>query len=88
MSVSADGNMFAVGPSWDNDIQGNVKVFEWDEAVRAFKHRGFVAANGYFAHYFGVSVSLSADGTTLVAGIALSRVKYRFIGVTKRLRIT
>ena len=68
MSVSAAGIMLAVGSPFDNDVQGNVKVFEWGKAVRAFKHQGFVVANGYFVNCFGISISLSADGTTLVAG--------------------
>ena len=74
VAVAADGNTIVVGAYRDdiglNDDQGSAYVFRrngsaWDETP-------LTASNGAALDYFGVSVSVAADGNTIVVGASFA----------------
>ena len=68
VAISADGSTIAVGASYNNgggSSRGQVRVYDY--AGASWSPRGTING-GVDGGRFGVSVALSADGTTLVAG--------------------
>lgn len=68
VSTSADGNIIAVGASRDDDngtYAGAVYVYSGTNWITETKHTAF---DGAAVDYFGESVALSPDGSTLVVG--------------------
>ncbi len=69
VSVSADGSTVAVGVIQDDIIgvsnQGSTWVYRWDGSSWVEK---IITVDGVESEFFGCSVSVSADGNTVVAG--------------------
>ena len=68
VAISADGNTIAVGASYNNgggSSRGQVRVYDY--AGASWSPRGTING-GVDGGRFGVSVALSADATTVVAG--------------------
>jgi hypothetical protein len=70
VSMSFDGNIVATGAYQDtigaNNWQGSVYVYRWDGS--AWNETKITASDGRANDYFGYSVSLSGDGSLLLAG--------------------
>ena len=88
MSLSEDGKTLAVGaPSSDaNGLQsGQVKIYGWDEAALNYKQFGDRLSGGEGDDYFGISLSLSADGKTLAVGSRKGYVRiYKWIEASSK----
>jgi len=71
VSLSADGSRLAVG-GFENDGSGtdagHVRVFDWDTGTSAWVQVGADIDGEAAGDGFGVSVSLSADGSRLAVG--------------------
>ncbi len=70
VSVSSDGSIVAVG-SWRDDIgsnrdQGSVYVYRLN--VSSWDETKIIASDGATDDNFGLSVSISADGNTMIVG--------------------
>lgn len=75
VSLSADGNILAVGAPYNdsNRIEaGRVRVFEWDTNSSDWTQLGSDLDGETAGDQFGSSVSVSADGNSLVIGSALN----------------
>jgi uncharacterized repeat protein (TIGR01451 family) len=71
VSISADGNIVAIGAIGNGGpIVGYVRVFEFDQGV--WNQIGQRIDGEALVDYFGFSVSLSDDGTTLAVGAILN----------------
>ncbi|EGB02033.1 hypothetical protein AURANDRAFT_69259, partial [Aureococcus anophagefferens] len=71
VSLSADGTTLAVGASGNDGAgssAGHARVFAWDSDDETWKQRGDDIDGEAAYDDSGVSVSLSADGTTLAVG--------------------
>jgi hypothetical protein len=77
VSLSANGSIALVGASWDdvgaNDNQGSVYVFTRTGSLWTQQQK-LVASDGVAGDTFGNSVSLSADGSTALVGVAYDDV--------------
>jgi hypothetical protein len=74
VSVSADGSTFAVGAPLNTDNAGQVSVYKLDE--NSYSQIGANITGESNGDKFGHSVSLSADGSTLVAGAPFNRNRF------------
>lgn len=75
LSLSADGNVVAVGGFFENDFEndssdyfGTVKVFVYCEKASQWVQLGSDIVGTQAYDYFGRSVDLSADGLTIAVG--------------------
>jgi hypothetical protein len=71
VSLSADGNVLAVGArTWESTGTDRGGVYLYDRNGSSWTQRGSVleAADAADSDYFGMSVSLSADGNVLAVG--------------------
>ncbi|KAH8048025.1 hypothetical protein JL721_12032 [Aureococcus anophagefferens] len=71
VSLSADGTALAVGASGNDgagSYAGHARVFAWDPVDETWKQRGDDIDGEAAYDESGISVSLSADGTTLAVG--------------------
>ena len=71
VSISSDASTLAAGAAFhDNNGQdsGRVFVYRWDKSVSRWEERGQAISGETAETYFGRSISLSADGTTLAIG--------------------
>eukprot|EP00581_Thalassiosira_minuscula_P016967 CAMPEP_0183713310 /NCGR_PEP_ID=MMETSP0737-20130205/8184_1 /TAXON_ID=385413 /ORGANISM="Thalassiosira miniscula, Strain CCMP1093" /LENGTH=891 /DNA_ID=CAMNT_0025942077 /DNA_START=44 /DNA_END=2719 /DNA_ORIENTATION=+ len=71
VALSKDGKTLAIGAPW-NDTNGKnagqVRVFRWDDTAMNYRQLGQSIYGKEMDDHFGMSVSLSADGETLVTG--------------------
>ena len=70
-SISADGSAFAVGAPLNDDNgadSGQVRVYKFKSLVDGYTQVGFGINGETTGDTFGHSMSMSADGTTLVVG--------------------
>jgi hypothetical protein len=70
LSVAVAGDVIAVGAPDADSVEGDVDVFTepsggWSSETQVAT---LVASDGYFSDDLGVSVAISADGSTIVAG--------------------
>ena len=68
VSISGDGTAFVVGaPRYDSNgtIPGYVRVYKYNSTLKSYAQVGMNINGDY---YFGNSVSISADGSTFIAG--------------------
>ncbi|MFM8387474.1 MAG: beta strand repeat-containing protein [Planctomycetia bacterium] len=71
VSLSADGNTLVVGARFNDDAgtnAGSVRVYDWDAGAGTWVLRGAEVDGQAAGDQFGSSVSLSADGNTMVVG--------------------
>ena len=68
VSISADGNTAIIGGSSDNNNQGAVWIFTRSGGIWTQLGNKLVGTGNTGAAYQGVSVSISADGNTAIAG--------------------
>ena len=71
VDVSYDGNTFVVGTPLNDDAgtdSGSAYVYQWDADESQFVETKFVASDDAGADHFGISVSVAADGKTVVVG--------------------
>ena len=72
VSMSADGSTFVVGAQRNNGINGtasgHVRVYMLNSTINTYIHVGPDIEGEAKDDYFGTSVSMSADGTTVVVG--------------------
>ncbi|WP_150468892.1 DUF4347 domain-containing protein, partial [Cysteiniphilum sp. SYW-8] len=68
--LSADGNRLVVGFYGTNTFTGAVRIYEYNSSTNSWVQMGtqLLGDAGSSAHEFGVSVTLSADGTIVAAG--------------------
>ena len=66
ISLSSDGNIIAIGAPINNSSTGRVQIYEWNGS--AWIQRGADLVGSILNETFGLSVSLSADGTILAIG--------------------
>ena len=69
VAISADGSTIAAGANYDDDKgtdSGSIYRFYWNGSM--WLTNKFVAFDGAGWDYFGVSVAVSADGSTIAAG--------------------
>jgi hypothetical protein len=69
VSVSKDGNSVLIGAKGDDDngsLSGSVYLYKWNGSI--WMEKKFSAYDGAVNDWFGVSVSLSADGNKFVIG--------------------
>jgi uncharacterized coiled-coil protein SlyX len=65
VSLSSDGNTMAVGASNENSAYGAVRIYTRSNSTWTLQQ----TINGFsYDSYFGFSVSISSDGTTLAVG--------------------
>ncbi len=72
VAVSADGGTVVVGSVGDDDagsFSGSAYVYEWDGS--GFTETKLTASDAALGDFFGESVSVSADGQTVVVGSGL-----------------
>jgi len=67
VSISADGNTIIVGASAANSSVGWAGVYRWSGSAWSSATQLVSGATGTFP-FFGISVSLSADGNTAIVG--------------------
>ncbi|MBA3461713.1 MAG: hypothetical protein H0T46_17245 [Deltaproteobacteria bacterium] len=80
LSMTADGNEIAIGSANADSggaNSGEVRVFRWDVATTTWMQVG-ASLSGPAGTELGTSVSLSADGTRLVAGGPVGSATARF----------
>jgi FG-GAP repeat len=68
VSISADGTTFVVGAPYhdgNGTDSGLVRVYQYNSTIGSYAHVGLDMTG---ANSFGWSLSISADGTTVVAG--------------------
>jgi hypothetical protein len=83
VSLSADGNIIAVGAPYNNGTggaSGHVRVYEWNSILSSWVKLGQDIDGEVFGDNSGISVSLSADGTTLAVGAPYNSVNGYFNG--------
>ena len=71
LSVSADGTIFVVGISSNSDNgsnSGQVRVFQLNQTINSYEQIGLGINGNAVNDNFGVSVSISTDGGTLIVG--------------------
>ena len=71
VSISADGTTFVVGAIWNDGngiTSGHVRVYKYNSSVSTYAQIGLDIDGEAAGDEFGTSVSISADGTTFVAG--------------------
>ena len=71
VSMSADGSTFVVGaPGNDGggSTAGHVRVYKFNSSIKSYTQFGLDIDGKAPADFFGVSVDISADGTTIVVG--------------------
>ena len=71
VSISADGSTFVVGAkshSGNGRYSGQVRVYKYDSTIQNYAQVGLDIHGEVSADNFGFSVSISADGSTFVAG--------------------
>ena len=75
VSLSADGKTVAIGAMHNDDkgvISGHTMVYIWDESALTYKQLGHYITGEKDGHLFGISVSLSSNGTALAVGAWLN----------------
>ena len=71
VSISADGNTFVVGAPFNDgngDDSGHVRVYKYNSTISSYAQIGMDIDGEAAVDWFGYSVSISADGATLVVG--------------------
>ena len=68
VSISADGCTFVVGATRNDDNAGHVRVYKYNSTLVRYLQVGLDIDSEAAGDWFGNSVSISADGTTFVAG--------------------
>ncbi len=68
VSLSANGQILAIGAPYDDDKKGSVYVFSPSGDAWTEQQPKLMASDGASKDYFGHSVSLSADGQVLAVG--------------------
>jgi hypothetical protein len=72
VSLSADGNVVAIGATWNDGINGtdsgHVRVFAWNSTSNNYVQRGADINGEAAGDRSGMSVSLSADGSVVAIG--------------------
>lgn len=71
ITVSADGSVIVVGAYGDDDKgvdSGSVYIFTKQVSGAYLQTQKLTASDGAAGYYFGVSVSVSSDGSVIVAG--------------------
>lgn len=69
VAISADGNTLVIGASGDDDKgsdSGAAYVYHWNGSL--WEETKITASDGAIQDWFGTSISMSGDGTTLVIG--------------------
>ncbi|KGE86779.1 hypothetical protein IX84_19245, partial [Phaeodactylibacter xiamenensis] len=66
VSLSSDGSVLAIGAVANDDYSGHVRVYEWDGTD--WSQQGADIDGEAFGGGFGISVSLSSDGSVLAIG--------------------
>ena len=72
LSLSGDGNRIVTGSSWAVEKRGRASVYEFDSDKNTWKRLGSPIQGSQAGDWLGVSVDISADGTTIAAGAMLS----------------
>jgi hypothetical protein len=68
VSLSADGNVLAIGAPYHNSSKGHVRVYDWNTSTSAWTKRGSDIDGEAASDRSGWSVSLSADGNIVAIG--------------------
>lgn len=71
VSISADGDTFVVGAPKNagNGVDaGHIRIYKFNASVNSYSQLGLDIDGEAAKDYFGNSVSISADGTTIVVG--------------------
>ena len=69
--ISADGSKVVIGAPFNDDngtSSGHVRVFNFDQPIKTFAQVGIALIGREAGDHAGQRVSISADGTTVVAG--------------------
>ena len=72
VSMSGDGTSFVVGASYSNMSRGSVSIYQYNNDTSNYTQVGLDIVGKAQNDYFGVSVSMSSDGTSFVAGAIFS----------------
>ena len=68
VSISADGTTVAVGAFGRNSDKGVTRVYKYNATTNQWQQLGPNIEGDGTQEYFGISVSISADGTTVAVG--------------------
>jgi len=68
VSVSSDGNTIAVGAYGYFGMTGAAYIYKWNSSSNKWDEVKLTASDGLSDDYFGISVSISGNGNTVVVG--------------------
>jgi hypothetical protein len=75
LAVSADGNTVVVSSASDDSGKGSMYVFRWNGSSYDQAQK-LTAEGGQANDFFGVSVTISGDGSTIIAGASYDDYTY------------